>query len=516
MKYIEPILKGSHPNLVTIPSSNPSQSLVRPLMDINAINKKASAELNQSRRGELGQFMTPDKLAVFMSSFFSQPNKTWHLLEPSAGTGSLIKAFVERAGVLYSGQITAFEIEPSLSVYLHKTIERLTQDIRAKGGCLSSFQHTGDFINETVVKVAHREREYTHAFLNPPYKKIHSKSLHRQKLKAIGQEHVNLYSAFISLALSQLVQGGELVAIVPRSFCNGLYYKPFRNFILGHSALKRIHLFESRNTAFAEDDVLQENIIIHLIRGGEQGHVVVSQSTDQRLHDIREATFDFSEIIKPEDMENFIYVPHLDNDPSIMDSQNITNSLKDIGIEVSTGPVVDFRVREYLREEPEKGAAPLLYPAHFNCKEVEWPRVGRKPNAITITSETVKSLWPRGYYTIVKRFSSKEEKQRIVARVVNPTQLTASEIGLENHLNVFHFHKAGIDGDIAYGLAAFLNSSFVDKYFRSFNGHTQVNATDLKRLRYPSRIALGALGVEARSLKGFSPEEVDVLVSKYL
>ena len=34
----------------------------------------------------------------------------------------------------------------------------------------------------------------------------------------------------------------------------------------------------------------------------------------------------------------------------------------------------------------------------------------------------------------------------------------------------------------------------VDGYFRQFNGHTQVNATDLRSLPYPPRHALERLG----------------------
>lgn len=61
------------------------------------------------------------------------------------------------------------------------------------------------------------------------------------------------------------------MAIIPRSFCNGPYYRPFREFVLKHAAIRHMHLFESRNKAFKDDDVLQENIIIWLERGGQQG-----------------------------------------------------------------------------------------------------------------------------------------------------------------------------------------------------------------------------------------------------
>jgi adenine-specific DNA-methyltransferase len=44
------------------------------------------------------------------------------------------------------------------------------------------------------------------------------------------------------------------------------------------------------------------------------------------------------------------------------------------------------------------------------------------------------------------------------------------------------------------GLAAFLNSTLVDSYFRQFSGHTQVNAMDLRSLRYPACDQLLELG----------------------
>lgn len=47
---------------------------------------------------------------------------------------------------------------------------------------------------------------------------------------------------------------------------------------------------------------------------------------------------------------------------------------------------------------------------------------------------------------------------------------------------------------MAFGLYAYLNSTEVDKYFRVFNGHTQVNATDLRTMKYPSRVTLEKFG----------------------
>ena len=77
----------------------------------------------------------------------------------------------------------------------------------------------------------------------------------------------------------------------------------------------------------------------------------------------------------------------------------------------------------------------------------------------------------------------------MVATVFQPQGNLAGfrSVGFENHLNYFHCKDGALDGDLAEGLAVYLNSTLVDSYFRQFSGHTQVNATDLRSLRYPSR-----------------------------
>src|SRR2546430_11313063 len=55
-----------------------------------------------------------------------------------------------------------------------------------------------------------------------------SNSTERKLLQRIGVETSNLYTAFLAIATQLLATGGELVAITPRSFCNGPYLKNFR------------------------------------------------------------------------------------------------------------------------------------------------------------------------------------------------------------------------------------------------------------------------------------------------
>lgn len=175
-------------------------------------------------------------------------------------------------------------------------------------------------------------------------------------------------------------------------------------------------------------------------------------------------------------------------------SGDFNHSLSTLDLEVSTGPVVDFRAREDISDLPTEGTFPLIYPAHFANGFVDWPKKGRKPNAIRESENSRIALMPNGWYVLTRRFSSKEEKRRIVVAIHNQEHVPGEMVGFENHLNVFHSRGHGIEPLLAKGLAVYLSSSLVDLYFRQFSGHTQVNASDLRSLPYPDRSALLRLG----------------------
>lgn len=432
--------------------------------------------------------------------FLPSVDDNCRLLDAGAGIGSLSAAFLDRwasGGFDFQRvELDAFEIDGSLHPYLSQTLDKRREHLNVVPAIRSNdFVHTatewlsGNLFAEPLPR-------YTHAILNPPYKKIRSDSEHRFALRQVGIETVNLYSAFVALSLSLLDDHGQLVAIIPRSFCNGPYYRLFREYMLERAALRHMHLFESRSKAFKDDDVLQENIIIRLERGGQQGTVAVSTSTDNSFADLSTHEYPFDRIVLPDDPGRLFHVPTSPEMDAIDLSPATRYSLADIGIKVSTGPVVDFRVKEHLREMPEAGTVPLIYPGHFNSSGTEWPKAEmKKPNAIQRNDDTEKWLYPNGFYCVVRRFSSKEEKRRIVANVVDPSAFSdASALGFENHLNVFHDNKRGLPPALAHGLTMFLNTTVVDAHFRRFSGHTQVNATDLKLMKYPSRDTLIALG----------------------
>ena len=352
-------------------------NMIQQLEFADRVRRQVVPRTAKERKSEFGQFMTPSNIARFMASLFPASElKTCRLLDAGAGVGALSCAFLDRwveGGFQFQEvQVFAYEIDDRLRGHLAEQLaayEGTTAHVSAE-----------DFISSSNQLLFHGVTDYTHAILNPPYKKINSHSPHRHELRALGIETVNLYSAFVALAVLQAAHEGQIVAIIPRSFCNGPYYRPFREFILQRAALQHIHLFESRTSAFKDDDVLQENIIIRLVRGGFQGPVTVTTSTDDSLSDFEAHVYPFNRIVFSDDAEGFIHVPTSpdENTTAIDIPTAIRYSLADIGVNVSTGPIVDFRLKDYLRDMPVQGTVPLLYPSHFGINRTDWPIVGAK------------------------------------------------------------------------------------------------------------------------------------------
>lgn len=474
---------------------------------VESLRIDAARKIPDARKAKLGQYFTPAPIARLMATMVEVSEPTVHILDPGAGVGSL---FAHCVAELCSRKkrparilVTAYEIDPALCSYLSDTLrtcEAVCQaagiDFRGDVQQIDFLQSAAEILDGGIFPTAF-DTSFNCAVLNPPYYKINTNSPTRRLLRKIGVETSNIYTGFLATAARLLSPDGELVAITPRSFCNGPYFQPFREFFLRHMRLRRLHLFESRSQAFREDAVLQENLIFRATKSTRSPRTVRITSNQGPADEvIAERNVPYQEIVRPDDPQAFIYVPIDELATQIVQAMSgLRSSLEDLDVEVSTGRVVDFRAREYLRDEPGKDTAPLIYPAHFDDGYVTWPKPGvRKPSAIVSSKRTESLLVPNETYVVVKRFTAKEERRRVVAAIYAPDRVPCDAVGFENHLNYFHRNGRGLDQDLAKGLAAYLNSTLIDSYFRQFSGHTQVNATDLRRLRYPAAEQLRRLG----------------------
>jgi adenine-specific DNA-methyltransferase len=464
--------------------------------------RTVSASLGEDRVS-LGQVFTPLNAADLLAGTI-EPREDLRLLDPGAGIGSLTAAAVcrwLRSPGPEEMQVVAYELAPALVPHLLETLREAESLAPLFGRVLRHEVRPLNFI-----LVPPDPGEATVVLMNPPYRKMGTASPERKALERLDPpvRVPNLYAAFMVRGIRSLAADGQMIAITPRSFANGPYFRDLRTFLLGRASFDHIHTFTARNRVFSDVAVLQENIVFTMQMGVDRGLVSITSSKDA-TGGSETWTAAHEQVVHPADPHSFVRLPL--NEEAIAVAEAILAmpcSLSDLGLKVSTGRVVDFRSKDSLRLEPESGTVPLVYPQNLRDGIVSWPRKGRKAQGLVLSTDTDGLLLPNEHYVLVKRFTSKEEPRRVVAALSSPGDYgsTVEQVAFENHLNVFHDAGLGLDKALATGLRNYLNSQLVDDFVRQFSGHTQINATDLRELRYPSiadltRLATGEVTVES-------------------
>lgn len=498
------------PGIKTRSKKSESRSLVgssRYASDMSLIDraearrKAALAAMNPDEQAALGQYFTPHQAALIIAGLPRVPEtETIRVLDPGAGSGMLTAALVDRIRSENPHahiDVIAVEVDPSQHDLLRETLE----DIEQLGNVATRLIDE-DFLSWALST----DERFDVVIQNPPYAKLQTGSAPQNWLRAAGIDVPNIYAAFLALGLRLLDEGGQQVAITPRSWMNGTYYSRFRHEFVATAGIDAIHTFESRSKVFGDTGVLQEAIVVSVTRGARPEHVEVFTSHDHQT-DTTTRSVAYSDVVTAD----FIHVPATEADAEAVAwmTQNALCSLGDLGLTVSTGRVVDFRSREMLFMERPEGSWPMVNASHIKGGAVQHPVGTKKPEWFNAAPERAsKLLVPAGSYVLIKRFSAKEERRRVVAGVWTSDDAAA----FDNKLNYVHQGGKGLDLEVARGLSVFLNSSRLDAYFRVFSGHTQVNATDLRQMRFPSREQLTAL---SRADTG-SQDSIDAAVESVL
>lgn len=496
---------------------------------LNSISK-SSALTTSVREGNVNkeineQYFTPISIASFMSSMLKPTNKkVINFMDAGAGIGNLTAAFIATVCSWNNKPqkiiATLYEIDDTLISHLKENMALCENLCRSNNIDLEIIINNEDFIVRSVENIINRQNSssFDYIILNPPYKKMSSDSKYKKLTLDIGIDVPNYYAAFVALSNRFLNDKGQLVCIIPRSFCNGQYFKAFRNDLISNVKIERLHVFGSRKDLF-EDDVLQETIIMYIIKKRQllTDNIVITESMNDDFSDLKQIRKRFENVVFPSDTDNVIRIIKEDDNEIVEKMHSLPCVLQDININVSTGPVVDFRENpELLSYTGTLLSIPIIYPENFFQGFVQWPIDGKKPGYILEDESNQGRLRDSGIYVLVKRMSSKEESKRVVAAVYDSDRILRSRVAFDNKVNYYHISNAGLNNlNLAKGLSLYLNSSLVDNYFRTFSGSTQVNVGDLKSLKYPDKRTLELLGQAYEDILP-KQEKIDEIVEQIL
>lgn len=478
-------------------------SLIQQSLDIGQkiLNKRTS----KSRKTN-GQFLTPETLARFMADQLGDIHSGDHILDPAMGSGTLLCAVIDRLievgepiEVYFDGFELDEELYNSASVLLKQAVNQAAEhNIKIYLRLFNTdFVLNGvQFLRPSLLEAPVGEKHYHHILANPPYFKINGDDNRRKVAEELLGGHTNIYTLFMGLA-ARMLNGGRACFVVPRSFCSGTYFKQFRREFIEKTTIQHIHLFEARDEAFSQDDVLQENLVITFASKNEANddtpiEISTCDSVETLADGVSSRQITKEQFLSP---LGLFRLPTSDLDEIILDVvDNWTETLHSQGLEISTGPVVAFRAKQYLQDKQNTpSSVPLLWMQHIKPQEVTWPLNGnfRKPQFI----ESEPSLMVKNVnYVLLRRFSAKEEARRLVAAPYLAEDYPYSHLGLENHLNYIYGQKRELTSEETIGLSGLLNSGLIDRYFRISNGNTQVNATELRALPIPSLSVISAIG----------------------
>jgi adenine-specific DNA-methyltransferase len=475
-------------------------------------------QVTEQHRQGLGLYLTPVPVAEFMAALVGIQGGVVRILDPAAGAGILLCAALEHLTGLRPPPrrvaVTAYEVDPALAAVLRSVLGHAASWAGQHGVEVAWEVRVADFILQHAGVLQPGPPAggelYDVVIANPPYFKIARSDPRAAAAAAIVHGQPNIYGLFMAVGAALLRPGGRLVCITPRSFSAGPYFRALRRRLFSEIRPVQIHLFASRKEAFSRDEVLQENLILcgerrpgWDLRGGE-GRITIS--TSRGAADLARAarrTASLDEVLRRADGDRVLRLPASDEEAAIVHRvASWPGSLRQYGLEISTGPVVPFRAADLLDAQGSvpRTHAPLLWMNHVTPMRVRWPLAVRKPEYIRLAAAGRSLLVPDRSYVLLRRFSAKEERRRLIAAPLLAGSLGCERVGLENHLNYVHRPGGTLSPEEALGLAALYNSALLDTYFRTANGNTQVSATELRAMPLPDHAVIVALGRRAAQL----------------
>ena len=485
--------------------------------------KYTSTVSKEHKKGK-GQFFTPTAISNFMGSIASEPkSKNITILDPGCGTAILTCALVENLieFEINSIQLVAYETDITLFPYTEQSLQHLKKWTKEKGVKFSYTLLTSDFIEDMANSMENHIESFDYIISNPPYFKLAKDDKRVKLLQNLVKGQPNIYSFFLAVSVNLLKKNGELIYIVPRSFASGQYFNSFRDYFFSNINLNFIHLFKSRSETFDRDSVLQETLIL---KGNKDNSTEVIISTSEGLKDIQEPlqkTFDISDLIDLKSKAKILHLPTTEYEENVIQLfKSWKNNLIDFGIQISTGPVVSFRSREFLFDAYENTTvflAPLYWLHNVTKMKVDWPNfITNKSQYINKTDVSKKMLTVNKNYVFLRRFSSKDDKSRLIASPYFSRFNDTDYIGIENKLNYIYRLEGELQENEAVGISAILNSKVFDTYFRTFNGNVNVSATEIRLMPFPTIEQIREVGSTLIEQNNFSEEKINSIVDQWL
>jgi adenine-specific DNA-methyltransferase len=228
-----------------------------------AIQAEIDARRSGAERNRLGQFATPNSLAVeiarYVATLLGRKRDGIRFADPSIGTGSFFSAALMVFGRDRIASAVGIELDPAFC--------DAARDLWADAG-LEVVR--GDFTR--IVASPSRPAAPNLILANPPYVRHHHlERENKERLQALAHHmtgvEVNglagLYVYFLLLATAWMEEGGHAAWLIPSEFMDVNYGAALKRFLTDRVTLVRAHRFDANDVQFGDALVSSVVLVFH-------------------------------------------------------------------------------------------------------------------------------------------------------------------------------------------------------------------------------------------------------------
>lgn len=438
------------------------------------------------------------------------------ILEPAAGCGILILAivlFIIKNTKIKSIKIDAYEIDEDLARILRKNLLKLKKYIKHNTDIsLVTRVFNDNFIlkNKNKWERKYIKNTYNIIISNPPFKKINKVSPEAKALKNIVFGQPNIYTLFIALSLKLLDHNGIYTVVSPRSYLIGTYNEKLRKYAFTNYTLRSIYSFDNRNMfKFAN----QEIIISSFINNKLVNYI------DIYHNDKFKYKTNIKQIIYDKERYSLI-VPKNHYDIELINKlHKFKYTLGDLGVNVSVGPIVQFRNEKYLSSQVYKNNyVPMIISKDIIENDIVYfdRKNTRKTHNKSINNEA-KNLIKNSNYLLLRKVTAKDDKETIISAVLRKNYFNCELLGVDN--NLLYFHSKNHEGELSieecYGLFCYINSNYFKQLYSLINGNHTINVSDFNNIKFPDLYSIKQMGKTLLSINRFDKNICSDVLSKY-
>ncbi len=487
--------------------------------------KKLIREKSKEENVRIGRFFTKRSTAALLAGMLHiTPKEKITLLDAGAGTGILAAAALERiclAGGVSEIELTCYENDALMLPMLKNNLARLRKKCRHDYGVRLSFRIEetnfvlaaqpllrGDLLSSAIDR-------YDYVIMNPTSVLMAKDSPEVLALGELAQGATDLAFIFLALGAASLSDGGEMAALVPTAYANGVYIEKIRRFIGERTFLTAMHLFASKAKSEARGEETRTHMLLSFKKGERPEDATVLVTSSAKEEDdapvCQLPPFPYDRIVNSQS-GTLLLLKSAEEAEIVERVESLPETISSLGLKMRTGLTLESRYPDALRASAVDGAIPLIHPRNIVAGLTRLPTEKYIIPVIPSLAQKNKNM------LFIKRVPAKSDPRHLLCSVYLAPQLPRFPyISTHNKINYIDYADGReMDSAFLHGLYAVLSSDLYERYCTILSKSAQINAGEYGNLPLPDAKTLRDIGSKIMMSRQYSPATCSVVVQNAL